>query len=143
MKSSDMNIRSETLTEMREYKRATSVGIAAFDTVLLPAKDNEAAKSRLFVEHAWYPVQMKREKLEKIRYVAFYVGAPTSAVAYYASITAYEPLSGEPNKFKLSFEEPEALLPPVGLGNYSAGLRRPRYTTLALLLEAKTVDELF
>ncbi|MCL2034154.1 MAG: hypothetical protein FWG94_05415 [Oscillospiraceae bacterium] len=140
----DMDIRSVTLTEMREYKRVTNVGIAAFDTVLLSAKDNAGAKTRLFSERAWYPVHLDREKLEKIRYVAFYTGAPTSAVTHYAPITMYEPVTGQKNRFKLCFEELEELPHPIELGNYSAaGLRRPRYTTLSLLLEAKTIEDLF
>lgn len=140
----DLDIRSATLTEMREYKRNTSVGIASFDTVVFPAKDNDSARLRLFEECAWYPVQLDRDKLEKIRYVAFYIGAPTSGITHYAHISAREPIPGEPRKYKLIFEPPEELPHTVELGGLSAaGMRRPRYTTLALLLEAVTMDELF
>lgn len=140
----DIDIRSITLTEMREYKRSTNVGVAAFDTVVFPAKDNDSAKLRLFSEQAWYPVRLDREKLEKIRYVAFYIGAPTSGITHYACISSREPIPGEPGKYKLNFDAPEALPRPVELGGLSAaGMRQPRYTTLALLLEALTMEELF
>lgn len=140
----DLDIRSATLTEMREYKRGTSIAVASFDTVVFPAKDNESAKLRLFEEHAWYPVQLDKDKLQKIRYIAFYIGAPTSGITHYARISSHEPMPGEPQKCKLLFEPPEELPQPVELGSLNAaGMRRPRYTTLALLLEAATMDELF
>lgn len=140
----DLDIRSITLTEMREYKRSTNVGIAAFDTVVFPVRDNDQVKLKLFTEHAWYPVQLDRKKLDKIRYAAFYIGAPTQGITHYAVISSCEPIFGEPNKYKLIFDAPEALPNQVELGGFNAvGMRRPRYTTLALLLEALTMDELF
>lgn len=138
-----MDIRSVTLTEMRDYKRSTSVNIAAFDAVVFPARDNPAAREKIFTERAWYPVSLDKEKLEKIRYAAFYIGAPTSGVTHYAHITAYEPLDGGAG-FKLFFDEPEELPEKIESGDpHSSAPRRPRYTTLALLLEARTIDELF
>lgn len=140
----ELDIRSATLTEMRQYKCSTNIGIASFDTVVLPMRNDEAARQRLFDEQACYPVQLDKEKLEKIRYIAFYIGAPTSGITHYANITAHEPILGEKRKYLLRFDSPEELPQMVELGGLqAAGLRRPRYTTLALLLEARTMDELF
>lgn len=140
----DLDIRSVTLTEMRDYKRSTSVNIAAFDTVVFPVRDEAEAKNKIFTERAWYPVALDREKLDKLRYAAFYIGAPTSGVTHYARVTACEPLEDGSGRYRLFFDEPEELPEKIESGGpVSGGLRRPRYTTLALVLEARTLDELF
>lgn len=140
----DFDLRSIPLTDMRQYKRETFVNIAAFDTVVFPAKDNESARKRFLQENAWYPVRLNKDKLQRMRYVAVYIGAPTSGITHYAQISGYEPMPGEIPGYKLLFGQPEELPHIVELGGMNAaGLRRPRYTTLALLLEAKTMDELF
>lgn len=140
----DMDIRSITLTEMQEYKRMTSVEVAAFDTVILPAKDNESCRRALFEEHMWYPVQLNSDKLKQIQFVALYIGAPCSGITHYARILSYGPLTGDPKKQILRFEPPEELPSKIELGDMNAaGMRRPRYTTLGLMLEAKLMEDLF
>ena len=140
----DFDIRSVTLTEMQQYQGCGNVMVAAFDTVILPAKDNENCRRALFEEHAWYPVQLSSEKLAHIQYLAIYIGAPCSGITHYARITSYEPAPGMPEKQLLRFEPPEELPFKLCLGGmHAAGLRKPRYTTLSLLLEARTIEDLF
>lgn len=140
----DMDIRSATLTEMREYKRNTSVGVAAFDTIVIPFRDNEPTRQRLFKENSWYPVRLDKDKLQRIRYLAMYFGSPVMGITHYAAIAGQEPIPGEQGAYKLILEPSEELGRVVELGYFNASrLRRPRYTTLAMLLEARTMDELF
>ena len=114
-----------------------------FDTVVYPGyKDgfNEA----FLGEHRWYYVRIRKENIDKIKYVAIYVGRPVSGITYYAKVKKYIPSRRYPNKYLIELDGEPILLPKkIELGDLSAAsLRAPKYTTLEKLLQAKTVADL-
>lgn len=140
----DMDIRNTTLTEMQQYKRICAVDVSALDTVVLPVRDDDHCRELLFRSRRWNPVQLDNEKLLNLKYAAFCFGNPTSAITHYARIRSFAPAPGDPRKKILHFELPETLGQRLEWQEPAASrLRRPRYTALAILMEAKTIDELF
>ena len=140
----DFDIRSATMADLQEY-RSTCVKVLDFDTVIVPAKDNDAYRKALLHARAWGNVRIDRNKLDKIKYVAIYVGAPTSGIQYYAKLKRYYPALNEPEKYVLEFDgEAVQLAYKVVLGDlHPSSMRSCRYTTLELLLQAQLVEELF
>jgi hypothetical protein len=70
--------------------------------------------------------------------------APIKAVTHYARVERIEPY-GDDGKYRLVFAEPATLLPqPIPFADApEASMRSPRYTSLAALLSAKRVTDLF
>lgn len=138
------DIRNTTLTEMQQYKQVCTVNISELDTVVLPVRDDLACKQMLFERQSWNPVQLDREKLQTMKYVAFCFGHPTGAITHYARIKSFALLPGDINKQILHFYPPEPLGQQLEWREPGVSrLRRPRYTAFALLLEAKSIEELF
>lgn len=120
---------------------ATSVEVR--DTVVVPAQEPGFTETFLG-EHSWYAIRIGGGMLEKIKYIAAYQTAPVQAVTHYARVDHIEPY-GDDGKYRLVFTEPAKSLPqPIPFADAPATLMRsPRYTSLALLLSAKQVTDLF
>jgi len=113
-----------------------------YDLVVVPA--HEDGFEEVFLgENEWRWVRLKREKLEKIKYLALYVGRPISAITHYAKIKEFV-YSKDERKYRVLFEgSPVELNKPVPLGKAaSASVRAPRYTTLNKLREVSDYSEL-
>ncbi|MBR4038818.1 MAG: hypothetical protein IKJ11_01820 [Clostridia bacterium] len=57
-----------------------------FDTIVCPAKLEDKYQQAFFNEHEWRFVRVAESKIEKIKYIALYVGAPQSAISHYANV---------------------------------------------------------
>lgn len=123
------------------FQKAASKG-HAYDTVVVPA--NEDGFQKVFLgENAWYKIRIGPDMLERIKYVAGYQTAPTSAITHYAPVARIEPYENT-GKFKLIFSEPAQEITPIPFGNARQGMMQgPRYTTLEKLLKAKSILDLF
>lgn len=102
--------------------------------------------NRVFIgENTWYAVRISRAKLEKIKYVALYEGAPVSGITHYGIVESIVPYPGNPRKWQIYLKDkPLKLAKEVKLGNIDANaMRPPRYTTLEKLLVAKEISDLF
>lgn len=138
----DMDIYNTTLTELRDYKRISTIDVGALDTVVLPVRDDEDCRKLLFEQWRWTPVQLEGEKLRNLKFAAFCFGHPTGAITHYAAVKSYASLQEDPRKKILHFTPPEALGHPLEWRE-TGRLRRPRYTAFAMLMEAKSIEELF
>ena len=116
-----------------------------FDTVIYPGYQ-DGFQEVFLKEHKWYYVRIRKENIEKVKYVAIYVGRPQSGITHYAKVKkdGYTPSKRYPNKYLIELEgEPIPLNRKIELGNVSAAsLRAPKYTTLEKLLQAQTVADL-
>lgn len=112
-----------------------------YDTVVLPAHE-EGFRQVFLTEGSWYPKRVKPERMERIRYVAIYVGKPISAVTHYGKVREFVP-DGE-GKYRMELEGAPVELPhPIPLGGINAAsVRAPRYTTLERLLAAEEYKDL-
>lgn len=137
----DIDVHSSTLTEMRQYRRETGVDIASRDTIVLPIPDTAENRSCVLEKCHWKVGALESEKLRGISYVGLYWRSPTWAVTHYAKILSVEPAVD--GGTILAFDTPEPLREPLGPRDPENRLRRPRYTTLTLLMEARTLEELF
>lgn len=81
--------------------------------------------------------------LPRIKYVAAYRTAPTSAITHYAPVERIEPY-GDGGKYRLVFSEPakEISAIPYGAG-FTGTMQGPHYTSLERLLEAKSLADVF
>ncbi|HEV8336159.1 MAG TPA: GIY-YIG nuclease family protein [Candidatus Polarisedimenticolia bacterium] len=113
------------------------------DAVVVPAQEDGFRKVFLG-ENCWHAIRIGGGMLSKIKYIAAYQSAPVSAITHYARVKRIEPY-GDDNKYQLVFAEPATLLPrPIPFADAPQGsMQGPRYTSLARLLSAKRVVELF
>ncbi len=113
------------------------------DTIVVPARAD--GFSHVFIgENAWWAIRIGHRMLSKIRYCAAYQTEPISAVTHYAPVDRIEPY-GEGGRYRLVFSSPAKELPhaiPLGDAPFHT-MQGPRYTTHALLLNAKTISDLF
>jgi len=115
----------------------------ARDMVVVPAQED--GFKRVFLgQHCWYAIRIGGGMLSKIKYIAAYQTAPISAVTHYARVERIEPY-GDEGKYRLIFTEPAKPLPqPIPFADAPPGsMQGPRYTSLATLLSAKRVSDLF
>ena len=114
---------------------------STFDTVVIPAM--EEGFERVFLgENRWYAIRLAAGSIPKIKYIAAYRSAPTSAITHLAEVDSIE-LYGDSGKYLLNFKSPAIEINPVkydGIkGNQLQGLR---YTSKDKLLKAKTISDL-
>lgn len=119
----------------------------SFDTIVCPARD-EGFESAFLGQRAWWAIRIREENIPKLRYLAMYRVAPTSAITHYAAIERIEPYVGadEPEgKFRIVLKgDPLTLAKPVGIGkNTNLKPQAPRYAALAEILKAKSLDDVF
>ena len=122
---------------------APAAGFADDVVVVVPAQ--EEGFTRVFLgEDRWRAIRISGGKLQQIRYVAAYQTKPVSAVTHYAPVATIEPY-GEEGKYQLIFSAPAVELHPhIPFADAPMGLMQgTRYTTLAKLLAAKKLMDLF
>ena len=113
------------------------------DTVIVPAQQD--GFDEVFLgQRCWYAIRIGGGMLPKIKHIAAYQSNPISAITYYAKVDRIEPY-GDEGKYKLIFSGPATPLPqPIPFADATTGsMQGPRYTSLAKLLSAKRVSDLF
>ncbi len=122
----------------------TEVRENVFDTAIFPAWP-DGFEEAFLGEKRWYYVRLGHDKIDKIKYVACYVGAPVSAITHYAKVKNIEVVEVEgKQKYIINFEgEPIALENPVPLGDvHATAVRANRYVTLETLKNARSYKDL-
>jgi len=119
---------------------AVAVPSSKPDTIIVPAQ--ERGFKRVFLEqNCWYAIRISGGMLDKIKYIAVYQTAPTSAITHYAPVKQIEPY-GEGGKYKVIFSEPAKQIRHIAYGNAPSGaMQGPRYTTFAKLKNATTLQD--
>jgi hypothetical protein len=114
-----------------------------FDTVIVPAQ-KDGFDEVFLGQNCWYAIRIAGGALPKIRWIAAYQTRPISAITHYAPVKSIEPY-GDGTKYKLNFTEPAKPLPnPIPFADATTGsMQGTRYTSLAALLAAKKVADLF
>lgn len=130
-----------------EVEVPVAFGSRSFDTIVCPARD-DGFESAFLGQRAWWAIRIREENIPKIRYIAMYRVAPTSAITHYGEVERIEPYAGadEPEgKYRLVLKgEPVALDHTVPLGkNPNLKPQGARYASLAEILKARTLDDIF
>lgn len=116
---------------------------AQSDVVVVVPAQEEGFKEVFLGEKRWRAIRISGGKLQQIRYIAAYQTKPVSAVTHYAPVASIEPC-GEEGKYQLIFAEPAKEIAPIPFSDAPQGLMQgPRYTTLARLMPAKKLTNLF
>jgi hypothetical protein len=118
-----------------------------FDTIVCPARD-EGFESAFMGQRAWWALRIRETNLPKIRYIAIYRVAPTSAITHYGEVDRIEPYTGsdEPEgKYKIFLKGGAVELErPVGLGkNVNLKPQGIKYACLGDILRATTLEDVF
>lgn len=115
-----------------------------FDTVVYPGYE-DGFNQAFLTEHKWYHVRIRKDRIDKVKYIAIYLGSPISAITHYAKVENYKEAKKYPGKYYINLDEAEIVeLPkPIQLGDCSpASTRSPKYTTLDKLKKASTLKDL-
>jgi hypothetical protein len=112
------------------------------DTIVVPAQRD--GFERVFLqERSWYAIRISGGMLPKIKFIAAYRTQPESKVTHYAPVRSIEPY-GEEGKYRLIFAEAAKPIGPIPFADAPQGsMQGPRYTSLAKLLQAKKLTDLF
>ena len=142
----DFGINPVRLYEKRDTNAEEEKIEEDFDLATFPA--HEEGFNEVFLgENMWRYVRINKNKIDKIKYVASYVGAPVSAITHYSVVKEIRLTNNkdQKGKYEIIFDgEAIPLSKPVPLGNTNANaMRSPRYTKLETLLKAETIDDLF
>lgn len=107
------------------------------NTLIVPA---HAEGIETLLNKEWYWLRIGKDKLDKIKYLAVYFGAPISAITH---ISKVEKLEKYPSGYKAILSEVTELSNPVTLGNLNAQYVRPnRYVSKERILNAKGFADL-
>jgi len=111
--------------------------------VVVPAQEPGFTETFLR-DNSWDAIRIGGGMLNKIKFIAAYQSAPVSAITHYARVDRIEPF-GDEGKYRLIFAEPaKPLSQPIPFADATPGsMQSPRYTSLAELLSAKRVTDLF
>ncbi len=111
------------------------------DTIVVPARQ-EGFKETFLDDDCWYPIRISDSKFDSIKYVAGYQSTPVSAITHYAPVARIESY-GEEGKYKLIFSEKAKAIEPISRDLPPWSVQSPRYTTLAKLLSARKLTDLW
>lgn len=135
--------------EIREITEATpipnkeseDVKVEELDTIIVPA--HEEGFNEVFIgENSWYAIRLSAAMVPRIKYIAAYITAPTSAITHYAEVATIDKYK-DTNKYILYFKGPAKPIGPIKLDEKRKGAapQNPRYTTFDKLTRAKTVTQ--
>jgi hypothetical protein len=119
------------------------VDVEEIDTIIVPAHE-EGFREVFLGENQWRAVRIHGTMRPQIKHIAVYRIRPLSAITHIAPVASIEPW-GESGKFALKFAEPAHEIEPIRLVP-NGRVKSPqniRYTSLARLLGAKNLDEVF
>lgn len=113
------------------------------DTIVVPAQD-EGFKETFLGENRWYQIRIHSSMLPKIKQIAVYRIAPTSAITHVAAVQSIEQWK-DTNKYVVNFSGPAEQINPIKLVPKSAvkAPQAPRYTSILRLKNAKNLNEAF
>ena len=113
------------------------------DTIIVPAQE-EGFQDTFIGEDCWYAIRINRNMLQKIKYIAAYRVAPTSAITHVAEIEKIEQYENT-NKYILYFKEKAKEINEKKLvsGGTVKAPQGPRYALYEKLIRATNLDEVF
>lgn len=113
------------------------------DTVVVPARE-DGFQETFLGGNDWYAIRIHTSMIPRIKYIAAYRVAPTSAITHIAPVESIEPWK-DSGKYRVVFAEPAQKIKPIPLlkkGKVKAP-QSLRYTTRERLLAAKNLDQVF
>jgi len=133
-----------TTSDKKQYENEYASLSTDFDLVTFPAHQINF-EIYFLNQHRWFEVRISNDKVDRLKYIALYVGKPTSGITHYGEIGQIIDSGNNNNKKIIILSGPPI---PIGrtiaLGNTNSNaVRPPRYTTLKKLLNAHEIKDLF
>lgn len=138
-----MNQNIVSKSNKKEYEIEEVSSPEDFDLVTFPAHDINF-DIYFLGQHKWFEVRISNDKVNKLKYVALYVGKPVSGITHYGEISQIIDSGNNNKKIIILSGAPISLGRTVTLGSINSNaVRPPRYTTLKKLLNAREISDLF
>lgn len=137
-------LKDHGIEDINELPVSENVQEKNFDTVIFPAQ-LDGFEEVFLEENRWYYVRLGKDKIDSIKFVACYVGAPVSAITHYAEVKKIEMVTIEgKQKYIIYFKgEAKKLDRPIPIGRASSmSVRANRYVTLEQLKLARSYEDL-
>ena len=122
-----------------------TLDVSDVDTIVVPARRGDDGFDQTFLDqNRWYSIRIHGSMIPRIKYIAAYVTAPTSAITHWAPVKSIEQWK-DTAKYVVNFSEPAKPIGPLKLvrGGKVKALQNARYTSRERLVAAKTLDEAF
>lgn len=116
---------------------------AEIDTIVVPARE-EGFQEVFLGEHQWWAIRIHASMIPRIKYIAAYRTAPTSAITHIATVQSIKQFK-DTRKYIVTFAAPAEPIGPIRLvpkGSVRAP-QGPRYTSRARLVGASSLDVAF
>ena len=120
-----------------------SIDPSEIDTVGVPAQD-EGFEETFLGGNRWYKIRIHSSMIPRIKHIAAYRVAPTSAITHVAEVASIEPWK-DSNKYVLNFAGAARKIGPIKLLS-DGRVKAPqslRYASLSRLGSASNLDEAF
>jgi hypothetical protein len=113
------------------------------DTVVVPARE-DGFQETFLGENRWYAIRIHSSMIPRIKYIAAYRVAPTSAITHVARVANIKQWK-DTGKYVVNFAEPAEKLKAIKFVPKSSvkAPQAPRYTSLERLKSAKNLDGAF
>ena len=113
------------------------------DTIVVPSQD-EGFEEVFIGENRWYQIRMHSSMIPKIKHIAVYRVAPTSAITHVAEVQSIQQWK-DTNKYVVNFAAPATKIGPLKLVPKSVvkAPQAPRYTSSVRLKKAKNLNDVF
>ena len=133
----------QNATKAADSGNTPALDPSEIDTIVVPAQE-EGFHDTFLTENMWRAVRIHASMIPKIRHIAVYQVAPQSAITYLADVDRIEPWQ-DGGKYALYFKAPARPITPLKLvpGGKVSAPQNLRYTSLAKLEKAKSLDDVF
>lgn len=123
-------------------RKRSDLDPSEIDTIVVPAQD-EGFEEVFIEEDCWYQIRIRSSMIPKIKYIASYRVAPTSAITHIAEVENIKQWRNT-NKYVVNFAAPAKKIRPIKLVPKSSNApQAPRYTSRARLEKAKNLNDVF
>lgn len=121
----------------------TKIGSPKIDTIVVSAR-KEGFQEIFLRENMWRAIRINSSMVTRIRYLAVYQAFPVSAITHLVKVDRIEPWK-DTWKYALYFATPPEQIRPIKLvpKGKVKGPQRSRYTSLARIRKAKTLEDVF
>jgi hypothetical protein len=137
----DLSIQSNTV--QADAGNTPVVDPSELDTIVVPARE-EGFKNVFIGENMWRAIRIHASMISRIHYIAAYQVAPVRAITHVADVDHIEPWK-DTQKYAVYFKGPAQAVEPIRWvpnGKVMAP-QNSRYTSIAKLRSAKTLDDVF
>jgi hypothetical protein len=113
------------------------------NTIVVPAQE-EGFLEEFIKNQCWYAIRISAAMIDKLKYIAAYQVAPTSAITHYAEIASIQKYA-DTNKYIVKFKGAAKTIKHITLDKNKKGIapQSPRYASFDKLIEANTISQVF